>query len=139
MKKREVTEQDFRMPEYRDAKPEDYEFREDGMIVRKDRWEQGIRSIWCIVNGGMTPRSDFEIRDVVEKVRELAVKVEQVDENVQRIKSISKDLYALRLRMSRFIKVGGQQLDSELNALSQLENDLDAVIGLMSPVPSADE
>ena len=39
---RMVTEEDFRMPEFRGAKVEDYEFRKDGKIVRKDRWERGI-------------------------------------------------------------------------------------------------
>lgn len=67
---REVTERDFRMPEFRDAKPEDYEFRADGKVVRKDRWHNGILSIASIV--GMNVRS-FEIDDVVERVRELAM------------------------------------------------------------------
>ena len=65
---RAVTEQDFRMPEFRDAKPEDYEFRDDGKLVRKDRWERGIQSIRELV--GLNARS-FEIPEVVEKVREL--------------------------------------------------------------------
>lgn len=42
---REVTEKDLRAPEYRDGEPSDYEFRADGKVVRKDRWEQGIRQI----------------------------------------------------------------------------------------------
>lgn len=67
---REVTERDFRMPEFRDAKPEDYEFRADGKVVRKDRWQNGILSIVSIV--GMNCRS-FEVDDVVERVRELAM------------------------------------------------------------------
>ncbi len=66
MSQREVTEQDFRMPEYRDAKPEDYEFRADGKLVRKDRWERGIRSIVGIL--GMS-RDDFEIEDVVNLIK----------------------------------------------------------------------
>lgn len=65
---RKVTEEDFRMPEYRGAKVEDYEFRADGKLVRKDRWEQGIQSIRYLV--GIDGR-EFEIHDVVEKVREL--------------------------------------------------------------------
>lgn len=43
---REVTEQDFRMPEFRDAKVEDYEFRSsDQKLVRKDRWQTGIHRL----------------------------------------------------------------------------------------------
>lgn len=63
-----VTEQDFRCPEFRDANPEDYEFRPDGKIVRKDRWERGIRSIVGLL--GMS-RSEFEIDDVVLRVQAL--------------------------------------------------------------------
>lgn len=69
---RMVTERDLRQPEFRDAKLEDLEFRADGAIVRKYRWETGIRRIVSIL--GMS-RSDFEIDDVVSKVRAL---VEQV-------------------------------------------------------------
>lgn len=69
MSQRVVTEQDFRMPEYRTAKPEDYEFREDGKVVRKDRWEMAVQSIRIAV--GLDTR-EFEIDDVVAKVRALA-------------------------------------------------------------------
>lgn len=65
---RVVTEADFRKPEFIGAKPEDYEFREDGALVRKDRWERGIHSIVRVL--GMNGR-EFEIADVVEAVRQL--------------------------------------------------------------------
>ncbi len=65
---RQVTEQDFRRPEFRDAKVEDYEFRRDGALVRKDRWEQGIHRIHSIV--GRIGR-DFEIQEVIEAVEQL--------------------------------------------------------------------
>ena len=66
---RQVTEQDFRMPEFRDAKVEDYEFRGDGKLVRKDRWETAVRSICCTM--GFSVR-EFEIPDVVAAVERLA-------------------------------------------------------------------
>lgn len=69
MNQRVVTEQDFRMPEYRTAKPEDYEFRDDGKLVRKDRWEMAVQSIRIAV--GLDGR-EFEIDDVVAKVEALA-------------------------------------------------------------------
>lgn len=69
MNHRQVTEQDFRMPEYRDAKVEDYEFRADGKLVRKDRWEQAVQSIRFLV--GIDGR-EFEIPDVVAAVRRIA-------------------------------------------------------------------
>ncbi|WP_434577629.1 hypothetical protein [Pseudomonas sp. Z1-6] len=66
---RPVTERDFRKPEFMDAQPEDYEFRGDGAVVRKDRWETGIHQIRCIVG----PKGrEFEIKDVVEAVERMA-------------------------------------------------------------------
>jgi hypothetical protein len=65
---------DFRMPEFRDAKAEDYEFRDDGTIVRKDRWERGIRNVASAV--GFTGRLEWEIDDVVARVREIASREE---------------------------------------------------------------
>ncbi|MCD7096956.1 hypothetical protein [Stenotrophomonas sp. MMGLT7] len=64
---REVTERDFRMPEFRDADPADYEFRGDGKIVRKDRWETGIHQIRAALGDRVRP--EFEIDEVVEAVR----------------------------------------------------------------------
>jgi hypothetical protein len=63
------------MPEFRDAKLDDLEFRADGKIVRKDRWERGIFRIANMV--GCNSRDGFEIDEVVENVR-LLVKA-QVD------------------------------------------------------------
>lgn len=70
---REVTERDFRMPEFRDAKVEDYEFRGDGKLVRKDRWESAIGTIRDLVG---VNRREFEIPDVVEAVRQMAEQFE---------------------------------------------------------------
>lgn len=64
----EVTERDLRMPEFRDAKLEDLEFRADGKIVRKDRWEMGIRAIRSALGDS---RRDFEVVDVVQAVKAL--------------------------------------------------------------------
>lgn len=66
---RHVTESDFRLPEYRNADPKDYEFRHDGKLVRKDRWETGMFSIASAL--GMNMREGFEINDVVDRVRAL--------------------------------------------------------------------
>lgn len=65
---RQVTERDFRQPEFADAKVEDYEFRSDGKLVRKDRWEQGLRNVVSAL--GMS-RSDFEIPVVKSLVGDL--------------------------------------------------------------------
>lgn len=67
MDKREVTEFDLRAEEFKHPsfKPSDYEFRSDGKIVRKDRWEQGIRSL--VEPAGFSLR-EFEIDAVVESI-----------------------------------------------------------------------
>lgn len=59
---RQVTERDFRLPEFADAKVEDYEFRADGKLVRKDRWEQGMLKVASAL--GFSVR-DFEIGAVI--------------------------------------------------------------------------
>lgn len=69
---REVTERDLRMPEFRDAKPEDLEFREDGKLVRKDRWEVALRNVVSAIGWA---RREFEVHEVsaeVERIVELA-------------------------------------------------------------------
>lgn len=65
---RTVNERDFRMPEFVDAKPEDYEFRADGKIVRKDRWEQAIQKIRNRLGDN---RREFEIQDIINAVEAL--------------------------------------------------------------------
>ena len=70
--KRAVTERDFRMPEFRDAKPEDYEFRDDGKVVRKDRWERAIGSIKYAMGD---ERREFEVEDVVKAVKALVATI----------------------------------------------------------------
>lgn len=72
MDKRQVTERDLRRPEFMDCEPEDLEWRADGTLARRDRWEQGIRQIAGIV--GLNPRTGFEVEDVVQRVRALAGK-----------------------------------------------------------------
>lgn len=67
--KREVTEQDLRLPEFRDAKLEDLEFRDDGKVVRKDRFKVALYSIASKV--GFGSRSGFECPEVVNKVQEI--------------------------------------------------------------------
>ena len=68
MHKREVTEFDLRAPEFQrhDIKPEDYEFRDDGKVVRKDRWETTVRNIVSILGWS---RREFELPEVVAEVR----------------------------------------------------------------------
>jgi hypothetical protein len=78
---REVTEKDLRAPEYRQGEPSEYEFRDDGKIVRKDRFEQGMRDISAILFG---PRHQYEIPEVVGEVHRLrGVQVEKAINNAK--------------------------------------------------------
>lgn len=61
---RPVTEADLRAPECREGTPADYEWRDDGKIVRRDRWERGIREI----ADALKMSQSFEIADVVAHV-----------------------------------------------------------------------
>lgn len=71
MADRVVTEFDLRAPEFKhpDTKPEDYEFRADGKVVRKDRWETGLRNVASALGWA---RKEYEIPEIVEHVRMLA-------------------------------------------------------------------
>jgi hypothetical protein len=70
----QVTELDFRMPQFKQAKVEDYEFAGDEVtVVRKDRWERAVGSIRSLV--GITGRA-YELDDIVEAVRVLAQDVD---------------------------------------------------------------
>lgn len=64
---RAVTEMDFRRPEFLHAKVEDYELRDDGKVVRKDRWEMAIRKI----ASKLKFKHDWEIAEVLVKVESL--------------------------------------------------------------------
>ena len=65
---RAVTEQDFRKPEYVGKDPKDYEFNNDGIPVRKDRWETAIHHLRSVLgHNGRT----FEIGEVIEDVEQL--------------------------------------------------------------------
>jgi hypothetical protein len=66
---RAVTEIDLRRPECREGEPKDYEFDEEGAVVRKDRWEQAIRKICPIV--GISSRQAFTVDGVVQRVSTL--------------------------------------------------------------------
>lgn len=73
---RTVTERDLRMPQFRDADPEDLEFRDDGKLVRKDRWETGFQKVANAMK--MNRGSGFEIPDVVDAVVEMAEAVDKM-------------------------------------------------------------
>ena len=61
-------ERDLRAAEFSDGKPDEYEFRSDGKIVRKDRFQRGMRDIAAIVFGC---GHDYEIADVVKAIHRL--------------------------------------------------------------------
>lgn len=78
-KPRAVTAEDFIIPRFRGKNPEDYEFRADGEIVRKDRWEKGIHRIRnMLVEAKLLPdKAEFEIIDVLNVVGKLISKADK--------------------------------------------------------------
>ena len=66
---KKVTENDFRLPQYKDANPDDYEFLIDGTIARKDRYYTALNTIRHLV--GISSRS-YEIEDIIKAVETLS-------------------------------------------------------------------
>jgi hypothetical protein len=65
------------MPEFIGKDPKDYEFRADGKVVRKDRWENAIHSI----RGALGDcRREFEVGDIVDAVRALVATIPEPDD-----------------------------------------------------------
>lgn len=64
-----VTEDDFRLPQYRGANPQDYEFDSSGVPVRKDRWKTTVFAIAGLLE--LDSREGFELSDILRKVEEL--------------------------------------------------------------------
>ncbi len=97
---RKVTEQDLRHPNFQKGTPDDYEFREDGAIVRKDRWEQGICNIVAFL--GLERRVDepgkayteWEVKDVVEGVKQQAAENERLREQLNVLLDKFEDISA---------------------------------------------
>lgn len=72
-KKQEVTEFDLRRPEFQDHRltPDMFEFDATGDVVRKDRFERGIRKIHGMLcsDGVLSSRNQWVTEDVVEAVK----------------------------------------------------------------------
>lgn len=70
---KQVTELDLRRPEFQDPKlkPEHFEFDADGEVVRKDRFETGMRRVHGVLieQGLSSARGKWTVDSVVEKVR----------------------------------------------------------------------
>lgn len=70
----EVTELDLRRPEFQDPKlkPEHFEFDADGQVVRKDRFETGMRRVHglLIEQGLASARDKWTVDSIVFKIKE---------------------------------------------------------------------
>ena len=112
-----VTEYDLRQKEFQhpDIKPDQYEFRGDGALVRKDRWETGIRNIASIFG---LQRESWEVEEIVQLVRsKLRVWTADIDE----LPPVGLDVYCYFVKNnSRQQKVMCINADGEW----QGENDL---------------
>ena len=87
-----ITEDDLRLPEFKGVPLEQLERRGDGKIVRKDRWEKGIKQIAGVVGFS---RKAYEVGEVVEAVRELREKAIFIDEgcfDLERIVKLSEEV-----------------------------------------------
>lgn len=104
---RKVTEADFRQPEFRDALPEDYEFRPDGKLVRKDRWENAVRTIGGLV--GVNGR-EFEVPDVIAAVQALVQTLEpgQAGEDSEEVGPLTRWAALVSLDGDRLVHAGPQ-------------------------------
>ncbi len=72
----------FLKPEFVGKNPKNYEVRDDGVVVRKDRWERGIRSIYYSLREvGLVPKDDFEIQDAVDAVKALCLPLIKEDDD----------------------------------------------------------
>lgn len=85
---RPVTEADFRLPQFRDAKPEEYEFDQLGHIVRKDRWEVTVRLIANLY--GVNPHEPidcdllcFSVKEHVDAAAKAGIKAVYFEEYPQ--------------------------------------------------------
>lgn len=82
--KQPVCELDLRDPKFpRNTSPDEYEFRDDGEIVRKDRWENGIRKIAAHLG----IQNNFEIDDVAFRVYKLVSENNNLIQQLQLFKS----------------------------------------------------
>lgn len=81
----EVTEFDLRKEEFKDPKikPEMFEFDADGNIVRKDRFEVGIRKMLGILieQDVMSSREPWTVDQVVKNMKDL----------IERLKGLSHE------------------------------------------------
>lgn len=75
----EVTEFDLRKEEFKDPKlkPEMFEFDSTGEVVRKDRFETGMRRMLGILieNNVMSPREPWTVDQVVQNMKDLVSKL----------------------------------------------------------------
>ena len=75
MSQEQVTEFDLRREEFKDARltPEMFEFDKDGNVVRKDRFETGMRQMHGILieAGAMNSREPWTVDEVVQSMRGL--------------------------------------------------------------------
>ena len=113
---KEVSILDFIAPEFRGADPLDYEFRNDGKIVRKDRWMNGMNSIAQAI--GMSTREGYEIPDAVNRVEQVFTALENIDHR-----------YILNVleRVGTFVKIGSYSREEVLELQRSVKDSIEIV------------
>lgn len=98
-----VTEFDLRKEEFKDPKlkPEMFEFDATGEVVRKDRFEIGMRRIQGILieQGVMSPREPWTVDQVVQNMKDLIERHNAEKSTILKIID-QKNLYEEKLKKS---------------------------------------
>ncbi|WP_180068299.1 hypothetical protein [Acinetobacter sp. YH16038] len=106
MNKNPVTEQDIRLPQFRDAKLEDLEFDASGEVVRKDRFETSMRKISSMLHGvnGLSARCSWTCEQVVDAVDEVKSKLEHLKSLVLAIESVPEGAEFYHIENREYVK-----------------------------------
>lgn len=126
MSKLEVTEQDIRLPQFRDAKLDDLEFDGSGEVVRKDRFESSMRIISSRLNGinGLSPRAGWTCEQVVEAVKITIANLTRISELTIALNSFPEDAEFYHPENKTYIK----NIDQDHLANARKEPDLSHLI-----------
>lgn len=109
--KKQVTERDIRLPQFKDAELDDLEFDSSGDVVRKDRFETSMRKIQGILRGewlvgskcGWTCEQVVDAVKQITQIKDLAIALSLFPddaefyhpENKTYVRNIAKDALAI--------------------------------------------
>lgn len=115
MNKSAVTEQDIRLPQFRDAKLEDLEFDGSGEVVRKDRFEKSMRKISSMLHGvnGLSARDGWTCEQVVEAAEIAIRQFQRLKDLILIVESVPVDAEFYHFGNKEYVKdINQDDLDS---------------------------